>query len=231
MQTPFSISNGGVISSLFINVPKAVSEGVEAEVYWTPVKDLSLTVSYSYDHTAVQTACTGTVSAAGVLTPAPNALCLIDTADPAAIQPGASPFPGRTGATRDQSVKGNPLPNAPENKIAMDLAYTWHFDPGDLTLSGTYAWRDTQSGSLFNRYYNVAPSWDDVSIRALWKGPKDKYEIIAYVKNVFNTLQYTVGAAGAGLAGSETAVGLTEDTGYELNPPRTFGVEVRHKFF
>jgi iron complex outermembrane receptor protein len=230
VQTPLSISNGGVVSSLFINVPKAVSEGVEAEVYWTPVKDLSFTLSYSYDHTAVQTACTGTVTS-GVLTPAPNALCLIDTNDPGAIEPGAQPFPGQTTATRDQSVKGNPLPNAPENKIAMDLAYTFHFDPGDLILSGTYAWRDTQSGSLFNRFYNVAPSWDDVSIRALWKGPKDKYEIIAYVKNVFNTLQYTVGAAGAGLAGSATAVGLIEDTGYELNPPRTFGVEVRYKFF
>ena len=231
METPFSISNGGVISSLFINVPKAVSEGIEFEGYWTPVKDLSLTVSYSYDHTSVQTACTGTVSATGVLTPAANALCLIDTADPAAIQPGASPFPGQTTATRDQSVKGNPLPNAPENKLAFSGAYTFHFDPGSLTLSATYVWRDKQSGSLFNRFYNVAPSWDDVDFRALWKGPSDKYEVIAYVKNVFNTLQYPVGAGGAGLAGSATAIGLSEVTGYELNPPRTFGVEVRYKFF
>ena len=118
------------------------------------------------------------------------------------------------------------------------MAYTFHIGPNALTLSGTYAWRDTQSGSLFNRFYNVAPSWDDVSFRALWKGPGDKYEVIGFVKNIFNTLQYTVGAGGAGLAGTANSVNLTSlgatpnwVTGYELNPPRTYGVDVRYKFF
>jgi iron complex outermembrane receptor protein len=234
MQTPFSIANGGVTQSLFINVPKAVSEGVEAEVYWTPVTDLLVTASYSFDHTEVLTGCTGTV-AGGVLTPSQGALCLIDTNDPLAVEPGAAPFPGQVG-TKDQSVKGNPLPNAPENKFAIDVAYTWHLGPGSLTGSATYAYRDTQSGSLFDRFYNIAPSWDDVDFRLLWKGPNDRYEVIAYVKNAFNTLQYTVGAAGAGLGGSATAItpaatGFNEVTGYELNPPRTYGMEVRYKFF
>ena len=89
IQQPFSVNNGGVISSLFINVPKAVSEGVEAEVYWTPVKDLSVTGSYSFDHTQVLTGCTNPLLPSG-----PNNLCLIDTADPTAIAPGAHPVGG-----------------------------------------------------------------------------------------------------------------------------------------
>jgi iron complex outermembrane receptor protein len=143
------------------------------------------------------------------------------------------------GTSGAQSIKGDPLPNAPENKLALDVAYTFHIGPNALTVSGTYAWRDTQSGSLFNRFYNIAPSWDDISFRALWKGPNDKYEVIAFVKNVLNANEYTVGAAGAGLAGSANSVNVAAGgtgtpnwvTGYELNPPRTYGLEVRYKFF
>ena len=89
---------------------------------------------------------------------------------------------------------------------------------------------------MFNRCYDNAPSWSDVDFRALWKGPHDRYEVIGYVKNVFNTLQYTVAAGGAGLLGN--AIQATGGDGlfqrvnlFELNPPRTYGVEVRYKFF
>ena len=133
-------------------------------------------------------------------------------------------------------MSGNPLPNAPRNKLAVDVAYTWHFDPGNLTLGGSFVWRDTQVGNVFNRFYNIAPSWDDVDFRATWSGDHDKYEVIGFVKNAFNSLQYNVGAAGQGLLGNATshttnAAGLDYVSGYELAPPRTFGVEVRYKFF
>jgi len=147
------------------------------------------------------------------------------------VQPGARPVNG----AGDQSVKGNPMPNAPQNKVAVDVAYTWHFDPGALTLSGAYIWRDRQYGAVFNRYYNAAPSWDDVDLRALWMGPHDRYEVIGFVKNVFNSLQYDVGVQGAGLLGNgvastTAAAGLFENNLYEIAPPRTYGVEVRYKF-
>ena len=230
LQVPLSINNGGVTQALFVNVPKSVSEGIEIEGYWTPVRDLSVTLSYSYDHTAIQTGCSGTITG-GALNAAPNSLCVEDTNDPGAILSGATPFPGQTTAVRLQSVKGNPLPDAPANKFALAVAYTWHFDPGDFILSGDYAFRDTQSGDLFDRFYSQAPSWSDLSFRGTWKGPHDKYEITGFVKNATNSLQYTVAAAGAGLAGSATSVGLNEVNAFELNPPRTYGVELRYKFF
>jgi iron complex outermembrane receptor protein len=236
LQTPFAISNGGVTQNLFINVPKSVSEGVELEAYWTPINDLLVTTSYSFDHTAVRTKCTGTFNAAGIFIPATNALCLLDTNDPSAVQPGARPFPGQVAASKVQSVDGNPLPNAPENKFAIDVAYTWHFDPGTLTLSGTFVWRDTQSSALFDRFYNVAPSWNDLDFRVVWKGDKDKYEVIGFVKNATDSLQYPVGYAGSGLGGSATAItpqatGFNEVSSVQLNPPRTYGLELRYKFF
>ena len=79
-------------------------------------------------------------------------------------------------------------------------------------------------------------AWDDVDFRATWKGPHDKYEVIGFVKNAFNTLQYEVGNQGQGLSGSGNSVnpaatGYSENNLYTLAPPRTFGVEVRYKFF
>jgi iron complex outermembrane receptor protein len=240
LQLPISVTNGGVTQSQFINVPKAESAGVELEAYWSPVKDLLVTASYSYDHTAILTSCTGTLSG-GILTPAAGALCLQDTNDPAAVAKGARPFPGQTGAGAAgdaiyQSVNGSPLPDAPQNKIAVDVAYTWHFEPGSLTTSITGVWRDTQNGTVFDRSYDNAPSWYDLDLRALWKGPNDKYEIIAYVKNVTNTLQYDVASQGVGLLGNGSAsttagAGLFQTNIYDLAPPRTYGMEVRYKFF
>jgi iron complex outermembrane receptor protein len=236
LQLPITVSNSGVTQTQFINVPKAESTGVEFEAYWSPVKDLLITASYSFDYTAILTKCNMTLQS-GVLLPASGALCLVDTNDPNAVQRGANPFPGQSPlAARDQGVNGNPLPNAPENKVAIDVAYTWHFAPGSLTTSIAGVWRDKQDGSVFERSYDQAPSWYDIDLRALWKGPNDKYEIIAFVKNLTNTLQYDVGEQGAGLSGNASgtttaAAGFFENNIYDLAPPRTYGLEVRYKFF
>jgi hypothetical protein len=213
-------------------VPKSLSEGIELEAYWTPIEHLTLTLSYSYDRTEVLTGCSGVLGGGGVFVANPGTLCILDTNDPAAVAPGAKPVPGGSGL---QSVKGNSLPNAPANKFAFNGTYTFHFDPGDLELSATFAFRDTTTSTLFGRFYDTAPSWYDVDLRALWRAPNDRYEIIAYVKNLTNTLQYAVGNGGAGLAGSANSVNasgpLNWVTAYNLNPPRTFGLEVRYKFF
>jgi len=162
---------------------------------------------------------------------------VIDTDDPDAVAPGANPAAGQpANAARLQSVKGSPLPNAPLNKLAVDVAYTWEFDPGSFTLSASYAWRDVQDGTIFNRAYDNAPSWDDVDLRALWKGKDDRYEVIGFVKNLFNNLEYEAADEGAGLLGTNAtsttaAAGLVATNDFNLAPPRTFGLEVRYKFF
>jgi iron complex outermembrane receptor protein len=234
---PLSVNVGVVTSSQFINVPKAESTGVELEADWTPTRDLSMAATYSYDYTAIRTGCTGTFAPiTHAFIAATGALCVEDTNDPNAVDPQARPFPGQNPGVRVQSVKGDPLPNAPRNKIAFNIAYTWRFEPGDLTLSGSVTWRDVQDGTVFNRTYDNAPAWDGVNVRALWKAPGDKYEVIAYVNNLFNTLQYEVGNGGAGLLGDATshttaALGLDHVNVFTIAPPRNYGVEVRYKFF
>jgi iron complex outermembrane receptor protein len=233
IQLPISVNVNGNLEGAFINAPKSESTGIEFEGVWNPIRDLLITGSYSLDYTEILTGCSVGAAALTASTgqQASNNLCLTDTQDPLAIAPGAHPV----GTAGIQSVKGDPLPNAPRNKVAVDVAYTWHFDPGNFTMAGSYSWRDTQVGNVFNRFYNIAPSWDDVDFRAIWSGDHDKYEVIGFVKNAFNTAQYDVGATGQGLFGtansSRTEANLAYISGYTLAPPRTFGVEVRYKFF
>ena len=127
---------------------------------------------------------------------------------------------------------------------------------------------DSLSGNLRGLLIHTLPSplytdashWGqqkEVQAGVTWKGKDNRYSVIAYVKNAFNTLGYdggststrysgvysaaTIAAAGmtAGLPGSVpgtfNAVQKTPtfngiSTTYNLTPPRTFGVEFQYRF-
>jgi iron complex outermembrane receptor protein len=41
---------------------------------------------------------------------------------------------------------------------------------------------------LFTRAYFAAPAWNQVDLRGTWSGDHDRYEVVLYVKNLFDTL-------------------------------------------
>jgi iron complex outermembrane receptor protein len=115
-------------------------------------------------------------------------------------------------------------------------------DRGDLTLSANYIWKDETYSSIFNRFYNLAPSYSQTDIRALWTDREAKNTVIFFVKNVFDQLGYEA-ATGSLLTNSyysQTLAGQAANPqvqtapvlnrSYTLTPPRTFGVELQHRF-
>ena len=124
------------------------------------------------------------------------------------------------------SVKGNRLPQAPEQKVAVNGSYTFDTNAGALTLGATYLYRSEAYANVFTRTYNMAPSWDQVDLRAFWQPTGGKYTLIAYVKNVFDTEGYD--AAVAGSQRNPPALGGGQNL--ELTPPRLFGMEVQYRF-
>ena len=240
----------------FINIPKAIADGVELTANWTPIPKLHFSLTYGYNHTEIKTDCTNT----GLITSA-SAGCFIDPADPLALAAGAQPrgtavanysafstalpygianlgtIPGALTKTPEvpQSVKGNPLPQAPENKVAFNANYTFEFQPGNLTLSGSYIWKDVSYSGIFKRSYDSAPAWDQVDIRATWTANHGNYEIVAYVKNLFDTIGYDA-ASGANITNQAfgTAAGstpkYTQQLTYDITPPRLIGAEVHYHF-
>ena len=242
-QVPIDVNNGALISTEFKNIPTAVSSGVELQMIWDPIRHLDLNFTYAFDDTFITSNCS---LVNGVAT----GTCFVDVVDPLALAKGAKPVGGVIPATTQfpfalggpqgveaavpgsvlQSVKGNQLPQAPKNKIAFNANYTWEFEPGNFTLSGTYVWRDKSYAGIFTRTYDEAPSWNQVDLRGTWSGDHDRYEVIFYVRNLFNTLGYdAAGAATAGYTGNP-ANPTTQDPSFDLTPPRTYGVEVHYKF-
>jgi iron complex outermembrane receptor protein len=270
LQIPISFAqtgniNGSAVSQInttFYNVPKSRSQGFEAETTWQPIDNLQLIFNYSYIDAQITE---GTA---------------VDIVDPTATQPGAQPLhtiaqcqalvaAGTNGADcandaptaglpnggfiRAQNLSGADLPNAPRNKVAVAANYTWITSAGSLTGTVSYAWRDVAYGAVFKRWYNEAPSWDQWDARFLWRDKDDKYEVIGYVKNIFDKIGYDQGATAERLSGGFSSIygaspaGLTcspvvaasgtvscvqgiRKTFY-TTPPRTYGIEFRYKFF
>jgi iron complex outermembrane receptor protein len=220
----------------FVNLPKAVSDGIEIAAVWNPISHLVLSLTYGLDHTEIMTGCQPFTTPLATSSPT----CFIDPADPLALAKGARPAGPSTAtlytggpAEIFQSVKGDALPQAPENKVAFNATYTLYFDPGNLTLSGSYIWRDQEFSSIFTRtQYDVAPSYSQVDLRATWSGNHDKYELVAYVRNLFDTIGYDAAAGGYFNAAPQGGApgAYTFNPSYDLTPPRTFGGEIHYKF-
>lgn len=131
------------------------------------------------------------------------------------------------------SVVGNDLPQAPEHKLALNGTYTFKMDPGNLTVGATYLYRSKSYANVFTREYNSAPSWDQVDLRALFTPTNNKWTVIGYVKNVFNTDGYAAAVA-ASQRNNNPAVPSDQfrngAINYELTPPRIYGVELQYRF-
>jgi iron complex outermembrane receptor protein len=212
------------IVGILYNVPLVHTYGVELEGVWRPVDALTLSLNYAFLSAKIANA----------------GHCIEDTADPLATLPGATTAgcpaftPGVPGSTANpnvfvQNVTGQTLEEAPRNKISFNALYTLHFDPGRLALSGSVIWKDTTYDAIFNRPDTLQKPYTLVNLRATWTDAKDRYNIIVFCDNVFNTIGYD---SAAGLLLLPAQAGTPEDivTGYGLTAPRTYGIEFEARF-
>jgi iron complex outermembrane receptor protein len=221
-QAPLSvIPPSGVRRTDFINIPETRNLGLEIESIWSPIPDLQILVNYALLDARINDTGCG----------------YVDPNDPLALLPEARPiagtFPGCTAApatARPQDLRGAQMPASPLYRLTLNANYTFHFDPGNLTLSATYAYRSSTYYDIFNREYSRAPAWDQTDLRATFVGNNNRYSIIVYGRNIFDELGYEgMAAAGSQINTNTTggAIGLAP----VLTPPRTYGVELQYRFF
>jgi iron complex outermembrane receptor protein len=226
LQIPISIAQtaGGLTQSetSFYNVPKSISDGIELELNWTPIENLNLYASYSFDNTQITQgmaadAADPNAQAAGAKPLFSPAVCAAQIVTPGGVPGGCTADIYSVGIAGDpyagmnvpQSLKGNYLPNAPRNKLAINVTYTWDLGGGmgKLIPSVSYVWRDVTYGSLFTRSYNAAPAWDQWDARATLKSSNGKIEAILFFKNIGNKLGYDQGSDGARLNSVTNVIG------------------------
>jgi iron complex outermembrane receptor protein len=202
----------GANQTRFVNLPKAESYGIEFETVWQPIDHLQILANYSYLNAKVKDGC-----------------CFQDPEDPRGVVPGAqlagnaSPLPP-TGSL-NQDLKGQTLPSSTPHRVTINANYTWETDPGSISASLTYVWRDSTSircSSLLTR-----KSFGQTDARVLFNDAKGKYTVIGYVKNVFDT-RGSAGVSGTRLTTGPRTGFVNETVSYVL--PRTYGVELQYRF-
>jgi iron complex outermembrane receptor protein len=270
-DVPNTSGDLGQTQTFFFNVPRSVSQGIELETLWSPSPRLAITFNYGYldahvlegalidptDPAAQQPGarpvgslaqCRNTIYGDPVSTcpadvdssPRPLVSCPF----PAFEAPCFTPLSGVLGGgyQRLQNLRGNRLPNAPRHKIAVNATYTFRFAAGQLSPSVSWVWRSEQYGSLFTRPYNRAPPWDQWDARLTFTSANGRLTLIAWIKNIANTIGYDAGADSTRIGGRydnppfgfpyRAAVSrIYVASTYYVNPPRTFGVEAQYRFF
>jgi len=205
-QTPLTVPLGAITATQFLNLDATVW-GLETEMQWSPVDNLQLFLNYAYLNTELTTGC-----------------CYVDTADPFALQPGANP----TGAplangNRLQSLEGNSLPLAPENKVSLGGTYAWDLAAGTLTAGATYTYTADKQTTVFAQPGYTAGETQVADFRLLYRDIEDRYTIIGFVKNAFDEEGFD-----SSVVTTPSATGARQT----VKPifPRTFGVELQYRF-
>jgi iron complex outermembrane receptor protein len=232
-QIPLSVqSPAGLIAAQLFNLNEVHISGVELEGTWRPIDALALNLQYSHLNATVANV---------------GGKCFEDTVDPLALQPGANingclvPNPANPAGPPIQEVRGGPaitqnlvgqtLPQSPPDKLSFNGLYTWTFDPGKLIFSTSVIWKSATYGSLFNRPYDLSPSYTMVNFRLTWRDAKDRYSVVGFVNNAFDDRGFD-GTTGTLLQAANAATGAQQDilTNESLTAPRTFGLEFQFRF-
>ena len=123
------------------------------------------------------------------------------------------------GAGFSKDLSGNDLPNAPPFTVSLSAEYTIPLTPEWAgTLRGDYYWQDYSWARVFNdNPYDRLRGYTNLNL-ALVLTSQDGWQVMGYVKNVFNVTDIT----GAFLNSDDS--GLT--TNVFLTDPRLFGVRV-----
>ena len=105
--------------------------------------------------------------------------------------------------------------------------YVVHLPTGDLSFSSTFTWTDSQYYGVFNTQRYYAPDYYNIDLRAIYQPAKSHWTLIAYARNVTDSLQYIYRGPGQSTG---LPVFPLQQTVYTLSEPKSFGAEVQYRF-
>lgn len=118
-------------------------------------------------------------------------------------------------------VSGNQLNVAPERKLNLAAQYYQDIAWGTLSYRLEYAWQTRQYFTAFNEDISSQATYGLVNARVAFNGFNDQWELHLYGENLGDK-DYSTSSREF----TATTVGVTRD----INPPRTYGVKIIHRF-
>lgn len=160
---------GGVQNFYLTNVGRAKTRGVELEAFATPIRNLQLNWAVAYLD--------------GSITEFLGASCY----------PGQTAAQGCTGSPGRQDLSGADLPNAPRWKtnLGWDYRHALQNAPFDLTLTGSATWQSKVNFSLSQDPQTRRGDYGIVNLAAGVRERDGRYQVTAFVNNLFDK-QYAV---------------------------------------
>ncbi|WP_293682427.1 TonB-dependent receptor [uncultured Phenylobacterium sp.] len=200
---------GTILLNELINLPKVENYGLELEAIWRPIDRMTILANYGYLHSEIKRGC-----------------CYVDSADPAAVQPGAKPkgdpIIGAVENTQGQTLVGNSVAGSPKHKLAINGSYVWDFGGGDLIASATFNYTGKSYQQLFNNPLHRIKGGESVDARVTWRHLDSGVTVIGCVTNLFD---------------KEVVNGFQtlppQNLSFQslfLEPPRIWSLEVRYAF-
>jgi iron complex outermembrane receptor protein len=174
-----------------INADESEVKGFELEATWLATDALTLMANYSYLDGEYTSFC-----------------CFPDTtADP--------------DTTINQDLSGNPLTQAPKNKVFTNASYSINTDSmGEFVLSGSYSWVDSRQYDVFNTAATQADAYYRVDASLTWFSPSQDIRVIMSGKNLTEEETWTSLQRG-------TVPGVVLG---QANDPLTYSLEVQYFF-
>lgn len=227
----------------FVNIPKSKSIGLEVELTYSPTDELNFYFTYGYLDATIQDGNQNGIGysneddPAALLSNANPLNGLFEPLGPGDIQDPTDP-PGLkkslddvTGEQRfTQDISGNRLRRAPKHRFALNTSYNLDFNPGSLTLSASYIWRDEQYNDLFENEFAKVDSFSTLGVRALWHDASDRYSIIFAVENLTDEEAGDGGGVTRQRTGLSGAAGAAYYQNINLSPPRVWSAEFQYRF-
>jgi len=120
-----------------------------------------------------------------------------------------------------QDLSGNPLTQAPENKVFLNASYSWWTETmGEFIFSGSYSWVDERQFDAFDTDATRADDYYRLDGMVTWLSPSQNWRVIASAQNLTEEETYvsmerlnTLGAIAAW-----------------PNAPRTYSLELQYDF-
>jgi iron complex outermembrane receptor protein len=121
----------------------------------------------------------------------------------------------------EEDLSGNPLIQAPENKLYLNANYSLQTDSaGEFVFSGAYTWVDERQYDVFNSDLTRADDYYRVDAMVTWHSPSQDIRVILSGKNLTEEENWTT------LERTTSTGGLTGAIG----EPRIYGLEVQFDF-
>ena len=121
-------------------------------------------------------------------------------------------------------LAGKRSPTTSRHKVYLAALYDLPIGESHLLFAASYSYRSQAWYDVFNSTTGRAPGWDQVDARVTFVDPSQRFTLIGYVRNLFDSRGY-VGAAGNG---GTSAAGFGQL--YAFTPPRQIGGEIQVRF-